>query len=282
MLFVGFAGTCLASVSASPAETLLDRERPLVIAHRGYSELAPENTLPAFRYALTSGVDLIELDYQVTRDGIPVALHDATLNRTSNAGEKWSGEAMRVAERTAAELDELDAGSWFHARFTGTPVPRLTEALDFIQGGGGVTLIERKAGPADALVALLRERELVNEVIVQAFDWEFLSEVHARQPDQVLGALGPPQSLDGRKLSRNEKELDTQWIDRAKEAGARVIGWNRQVSSDAVAYAHRQGLEVWVYTINEQPVAEWLLELGVDGIISDNPAVVWKALAGKR
>lgn len=264
--------------TGSPAERLLAEKRALIIAHRGFSAIAPENTVLAFEFALSAGADLVELDYHHSSDGIPVVIHDYELDRTTDSEERWSVPKIRVESRTAEELRLLDAGEWFHPRYKGVRLPLLTEALDVIQKKG-VTLIERKAGDASTCVRLLRERDLVNRVVVQAFDWKYLAEVHELEPRQILGALGPPAALDGRKLSDEEKTLSASWVAQAKRAGARVIGWNRLVTKEAVAHAHSQGMKVWVYTINDPKVAAGLLRLGVDGLITDNPALIWRAVA---
>jgi glycerophosphoryl diester phosphodiesterase len=157
----------------------------------------------------------------------------------------------------------------------------LTEAIAMIQQGS-VTLIERKAGDAATLVQLLRERNLVNEVVVQAFDWDFLRAFHQLEPGQVLGALGPPGSRDGRRLSTEEKALSPTWLHEIGAIGARVVVWNRQVDASAVKEAHDRGFKVWVYTINDETLARELMASGVDGIITDNPAIIWKAVATRK
>jgi glycerophosphoryl diester phosphodiesterase len=262
----------------SPAEKLLAEPRVLVIGHRGYNALAPENTLSSFRMALTAAVDLVELDYHHTKDGVPVVIHDYELDRTTDAVAKWGGKKLRVDGRTAAELRTLDAGKWFTNQFAGTMLPTLDEALQYIQPRG-MTLIERKAGDAATCVKLLRERGLINHLVVQAFDWEYLKNYHAQEPQQVLGALGPPSTRTGRKLTDAEKELSPEWITGAKGTGARAVVWNKQVSRAAVEFAHQQGLKVWVYTINDEATARSLLTHGIDGIITDNPALIWRVLA---
>lgn len=267
-----------AAMTNSPAWRLFNSARPLVIGHRGYPTVAPENTLPSFQRAIAAGADLVELDYHHSQEGALVVLHDATLDRTTDATNRWEGRGIKVADRTLAELRELQAGQWFHPAFPATTLPTLGEALEVIQEGS-VTLIERKAGDAEACVKLLRERHLINRVVVQAFDWDYLRDFHAREPEQVLGALGPPSLLHGRSLTNAEKALSVAWLNEIKATGAGVAVWNRQVDAAAVSAAHQRGLKVWVYTINEEGVARALLRMGVDGIITDNPPVVWKALA---
>ncbi len=266
------------SNSPAPAETLLALRRPLVIAHRGYSQFAPENTLPAFQLAKAAGADLIELDYHHTKDGVPVVLHDAELDRTTDARARWGKTKIRVASRTLEELQTLDAGRWFEARYAGTRISSLTEALAFIQTGN-VTLIERKSGDAATCLQLLRDRKLINRVIVQSFDWDYLKAFHQLEPRQLLAALGPPELLTGKKRSATVKRLDRLWVDEARKCGARVVVWNRQTTRQAVNYAHQQGLRVWSYTIDDPALANALLDLGVDGLITNNPALLWRTLA---
>jgi len=267
-----------AARTASPVQKLLNAGRPLVIGHRGYCQMAPENTLPSFKLAKSAGADLVELDYHHTKDGVPVVIHDFELDRTTDAVAKWGGKKIRVDSKTAAELRALDAGKWFDARFADTRLPSLSEALDLIQDGS-MTLIERKGGEAATLVKLLRERKLVNQLIVQSFDWAYLEDFHQQEPAQVLGALGPPSTRAGKKLSDAEKMLDASWIAGAAKTGARVIGWSQNVTREAVALAHAQGLQVWIYTIDEPALASQFLDWGVDGIISNNPAIIWRTLA---
>jgi glycerophosphoryl diester phosphodiesterase len=150
--------------------------------------------------------------------------------------------------------------------------------LDLIQSNG-VTLIERKAGDPATCAKLLKERGLINEVVVQAFDWEYLRGLHSVEPAQILGALGPPGTRDGKKLLDAEKKLNAAWIDEARKSGARIVVWNKMLDRPSVETAHRQGLKIWVYTVNDADTANGLLDLGVDGIITDNPALIWRALA---
>lgn len=266
------------SIPVPTALDLMSLKRPLVIAHRGFSAAAPENTLPAFDLALTAGADLVELDYHASSDGQLVVSHDATLDRTTDAIGRWRKKGVRIADRSWADLATLDAGSWFKPGFSGTRLPLLTEALDLIQPRS-VTLIERKAGEAAPCVALLRERGLINRVVVQSFDWTYLREFHQLVPEQVLGALGPPSTRDGRKLRDDEKMLNAAYLDQIQAVGGKVVGWSKLVAREAVQEAHRRGMKVWIYTIDDPVVARELLDLGADGIITNNPAIIWKALA---
>src|SRR2546430_4343262 len=124
-----------------PMWDLIAGKRPLVIGHRGCCQIAPENTLPSFKLAMAAGVDLVELDYHQSKDRKLVVIHDAELDRTTDAASRWGRRNIEVASTTAAEIQTLDAGSWFDPKYPGTKVPLLAEALEVIQAGSA-TLIE--------------------------------------------------------------------------------------------------------------------------------------------
>ncbi len=277
-LIAMFTSNLLAGEDVSPAEKLLNATRPLVIGHRGYCSIAPENTLASFKLAKTAGADMVELDYHHTKDGELIVIHDGTLDRTTDAVAKWGGSKIGVDTKTLAELKTLDAGTWFDPQFAGNRLPTLKEALELIQAGN-VTLIERKGGDAVACIDLLHDRKLINRVIVHSFDWKYLADFHQQEPRQVLSALGPLGYREGKKLSEEEKFLSERWVDDALQAGVRAMGWNHQVTKEAVAYAHRQKLRIWIYTIDDPAEANRLLDLGVDGIITNNPSLIWRTIA---
>ena len=136
----------------------------MVIGHRGYCHLAPENTLPSFELALAAGADLVELDCRSSKDGVLVVIHDRELDRTTDARRRWKRRHTKVESVTAAEIQSLDAGSWFDHRFAGAKVPLLSEALETIQAGS-VALIERKTGNAADLVRRSEERRVGKECV---------------------------------------------------------------------------------------------------------------------
>ena len=264
LLFLGWSAAMASAESPTPAEQLVLSDAALIIGHRGSSAAAPENTLPSFVLAVQEGADLVELDYVHTADGIPVVLHDKTLARTTNA-EEFFGEDREAAATTLLDLKRLDAGAWFDERFTGLRIPTLREGLRTIQAGGA-TLIERKAGDAATLVELLDQMRLTDRVVVQAFDWEFLADVHRLQPTIVLGALG-------------DEALTVDQIAAAKRTGAVVVGWKHtDLTPDSIAAAQQAGLRVWAYTINEDDRVRELVAAGLNGVITDSPAEIRKAL----
>jgi glycerophosphoryl diester phosphodiesterase len=270
------------SPAAPTLDQLLQRPEPLVIAHRGYSGVAPENTLEAFTAAAQSHADLVEFDYYHSSDGIPVVFHDKTLDRTSN-GTALFGPKTAITDRTAAELQKLDVGAWYSPRFAGTTLPTAEAAVRWI-AKNAPPLIERKHGDAATCQRLLHQTGGINVSMVQAFDWQFLTELHRLEPTQVLGALGPPSLSPGADAKTLGKTLTQAWIPHVQATGSQVVVWNKDVAPDGIKAAHTAGLKVWIYTINDTTEATRLLNLGVNGLITDHPPLIWKTLAlrGKK
>jgi glycerophosphoryl diester phosphodiesterase len=238
----------------------------LVIAHRGDSRVAPENTLPAFASAVRAGADLVELDYRVTNDGSLVAIHDATLDRTSDACARWGKKNLAVCDATLDELRAFDLGRWSSPAFAGTRLPTLDEAIDTIRVGA-VPVLERKAGSASATVDLLRRKEVLEHVVVMGFDWPFLAECRRLAPDLVLAALG-------------EHELTEAALDQIATTGATVVGWsNETMDAAAIAAIHRRGWKAWVWTADDEPRWRALIELGIDAITTNRPGPLRAILA---
>jgi glycerophosphoryl diester phosphodiesterase len=237
----------------------------LIIAHRGDSKVAPENTLPAFASAVQAKADLVELDYYHSADGVPVVFHDSDLDRTTNAVSLWGGAKIKITSKSLAELRLLDAGSWFRPQFAGTRVPTLAEALDTIQTGS-ITLVERKGGDPATCVGLLKQKKLLDGVVVQAFDWEFLAGCHRLAPELPLAALG-------------HKEFKADKLDEIDKTGARIVGWEDRFTSDStIAAIHARGWKAWVWTVDSPERAVQLVQAKIDGIITNRPALVRSAV----
>lgn len=253
----------------TPVRQRIHTPRPLVIAHRGDSRVAPENTLAAFRQALSTGADMVELDYWHSSDGVPIVIHDETLDRTTNVRSQECGENVLVSSKTAAQLSQLDAGSWFHARFADERPPLLALALEVIQPTS-TTVIERKGGDAQTLIDLLKTQGAIDKVVVQSFDWRFLADCRRLAPDIVLGALG-------------EDDLHEEQLQSAHQFRADFFGWCWQdISGADIDRIHRAGFRAWVYTVDEPADAERLMHWGIDGLITNEPAKMAKLVAQSR
>ncbi len=255
----------LADAKAPLARDRVNHHGPLIIAHRGDSKVAPENTLPAFISAVQAGADLVELDYLHSADGVPVVFHDKHLDRTTNASKLWGGEKIELTTKKLAELEQLDAGLWFGEKFKGTKLPRLDESIDAIQNGS-ITLIERKHGDAATCVKLLRDKKLIDNVVVQAFDWDYLSDCHKIAPELVLGALG-------------HEEVTADKLDQVAKTGATVVGWeDKYTTPETIRQIHDRGWKAWVWTVDDPARAVALVQAGADGIITNRPADVRRAV----
>lgn len=250
-----------AAESPTPAQKLIASPQVLVIAHRGNSSVAPENSLPAFQAAIEAKSDLIELDYHHAADGVPVVLHDEILDRTTDAEQLFGKAKLVVGDFAAAELCKLDVGSWFDAKFAGVRLPTLLDSLKVIQAGS-TTLIERKGGDPKTLVKLLEQEGLMDKVVVQAFDWEFVAGCRKLAPRLALG------TLSGKAASEEQ-------IRAAAATGADLIVWNHEkIGREQIDLIHSLGKKAWAYTIDDPQRARHLVSQGLDGVITNKPAVM--------
>ncbi len=227
----------------------------LSIAHRGASGYAPENTFAAFRRALAMGVAFIETDLQLSRDARLVAIHDATVNRTTN------GQGT-VHDMTLAELRRLDAGSWFGSEFSGERIPTIEEILQFAKKHDVVFYLEMKPsgswGGEHALISALRDSGEIARTVVISFDAGILAGVRKIEPTLMTGLL-----FDG----QIEKPLE-----KALEIGARQVAVRGDlVTARLLKEARVRDLQVVCWTVNQPAHLRLLAEAGVDGIMSDYP-----------
>lgn len=242
-----------------------------VIAHRGASAFAPENTLAAFRKAVEMGAQFIETDLHLSRDVRLVSIHDETLERTTNG----SGA---VSATTLKNLRELDAGSWFkpqHASetaqetFAGQRIPTIEEILAFGKDADIGMFLEIKAagsiGAERALVGALKTADEVRRAVVLSFDPGSLSRVHAFDPLVVTGLLCSD-------VVRNAIEI-------AVSVGARqLLPRADRITPELVKAAHGSDLKVVVWTVNDAEEMKRTMAAGVDGIITDHPNVLCELL----
>jgi glycerophosphoryl diester phosphodiesterase len=228
------------------------------VAHRGYSAVAPENTLPAFAAAVSGGATHVEFDVRTTADGVPVVIHDRTLDRTTTgSGHVW--------DEPFAVLAALDAGSWFSPAFAGVRVPTLAETLELLRSASAQLLLEIKP-PATleqvkAIVEAVYERGLADRTIVQSFDPGVVRLVRDAGPDLRRGLL------------RMRFEQDTVGL--AGELG--VVCLNPSVTDvlgdpQTTAELVAGGVDVMPWTAND--MGEWpaLAAAGVAGLITDRVA----------
>jgi glycerophosphoryl diester phosphodiesterase len=279
VILVAFAAP---AVQAAP-ETESSLDGPVLnIGHRGASAYAPEHTFAAYDLALEQGADYIEIDLQMTADGVLVALHDKTLNRTADAPDGVPERYCRglVSKKTLEQIQMCDAGSWFSPEFAGEQIPTLEEI--FQRYGTSVNYyIETKnpdaaPGMEEELVGLLGEYGLLpdpNEpanwqVLIQSFSAESLMKIHEMNEDLPLIQLywaGTSKTI--------QRDLDA-----VSEYAVGIGPYKKDVDAALVEAAHEHCLAVHPYTVNTVEEMETLISLGVDGMFTNNPDLLDEVL----
>jgi len=228
----------------------------LVVAHRGASGVAPENTISSIQAALEIGARMVEVDVHTSSDGEIVVIHDPDVSRTTN------GKGL-ISEMSLAQIRTLDAGSWFGPRFRGEPVPTLDEALELVRGKADLCIELKSASPRQVIDKVL-EHGYLDHVIIFDFNHARLGEARKIQPSVRTLALGISQD--------NIASLDPG------VCGAVGCPLSR-ANGQLVEKAHRFGLAVFVYTVNEVDGMKKLAELGVYAIITDFPELALEILS---
>ena len=224
-----------------------------ITAHRGYSEQYPENTMPAFQGAVKIGADYIELDVQQTRDGKIIVMHDSNLKRTT-------GVDKNIWETDYEEMRYLDAGSWFDKKYSGTTIPTLEEVLAYTKGKIRLNIELKPTGHEhdfeQCVVDIVEQYHCEDEVVLSSMKYDCLENIKKINPD-----------------------IKTVYITSVSLGNFTVLDYADGYSVEAmmltqkfVNQAHRAGKEVLVWTVNSEDSMERVLEMGVDGIITDKPA----------
>jgi len=278
----------------NPSETDSTYPAPIVIAHRGNRAIAPENTLLAAQKAFDAGADMWELDVAMTYDGELVVIHDDTLTRTSNAAEVYPNMMpWGVRQFTLQELKKLDFGTWFikedpfgtikngrvslddQEKMKNLQIPTLEEALTFTKKNHWRVNVEIKdlsRTPGDDVVvekvlALIEKLDMVHDVILSSFKHEYLSRSKQINPQITTAVLVDQQVDDPIALT---KEYNAQ----AFNPGIKTIG-----NLSQIRLLRDAGIDVYVWTVNDEPTIRKLIEAKVSGIFTDDPISLKKILA---
>lgn len=244
---------------------------PFILGHRGASVVAPENTLAAFSRAISDGADGIEFDVRLSRDGVPVVIHDATLKRTGLIDRL-------VSELTAAELREIDVGSWFagtkKATFRSEKLPTLTQVFELFSGNSGLLYIEMKCdkdeGPllAAEVVRLTRKASMAERVVVESFDHAAIVAVKKMDSGIRTAALFEPKLTRPISTVRRLRMVDT-----ALGLGADEIALHHTLAGvRAVEKARQAGLDVVVWTVDDPTWIVRAQALDIKALIANDPA----------
>ncbi len=252
----------MAQIKDLPTIPTSNEDGFVVIAHRGASFYAPENTHSAFRLAMDMKAEMIELDVSISKDGVPVVVHDKTVDRTTTG----SGE---VGSFSLEELKKLEVGAWFDKKFEGEPFPTLEEVFKYTKGKIAVNIeIKTEAvsdnargGVVDKSVQLVREAGVEAEVIFSSFDYrvmEHLEELAPEIPKAILYEKSQSGELTPSELVKKYK----------------VDAFNcshRQLSEAWVNDLRANDIPFFIYTVNDEQLMKSIIEKGATGIFSDKP-----------
>ncbi len=268
ILGAGFALSLLFSpfheALAADSATTGDLRKIDNVAHRGATGYAPENTLAAFDKGVEMKSDYIEIDVQRSKDGELVVIHDTTVDRTTDG-------TGYIKDLTFEQLRQLDAGSWKGEQFTGEKIPSFSEILDRYRGKTGI-LIELKApelypGIEEQVTQELTQRNLDRpnneKIIIQSFNFESMKKMNTLLPNVPIGVLTSSKAHTAPEA--------------LKEFSAYADYFNPSygiVTKELVAEVHGLGMKISSWTVRSQEAADFLIEMGVDAIITDYPDYV--------
>jgi glycerophosphoryl diester phosphodiesterase len=246
---------------------------PLIIAHRGASKHAPENTFAAFKRAIDAGADGIELDVRLAKDGVAVVFHDSSLKRIA-------GRKGKISHFTSTELGAIDAGSWFNRHvpkladpaYVNESVPTLAETLNFLRGFNGLIYIELKCKEADseglakAVCGVICSSKLLPNIVVKSFKLNAIPFVKKYCPTVRTAALFAPKI---KNILRKDKHL----LKLAEEAGADEISLHYTLATrKLMKKAAKRNLRVIIWTADHPRWIHRALKLGLAAIITNDPA----------
>lgn len=237
-----------------------------VIAHRGVSFDAPENTLSSFRHAIDLGVDYIELDVHLTKDGIPVVLHDQVLSRTTEIPYP-----KVVSDLKLSQVETIDVGLWFHEDFKGEKIPTLDEVLELPLIRTGL-MIEVKEGSAS-------EEELAHAVTGALKGYVGIN----RKNFIYVGSVSPKILEHVKKNMPNLPTIaivhDPEIIDQHLKNSPDIFAIHHSIATPTILEKFKEhGKKVWVWTVDDLDALPDLIQSGIDGIITNRPKIFQEAL----
>ena len=246
---------------------------PLILGHRGASAIAPENTLAAFERAMSDGADGIEFDVRLSRDQVPVVIHDASLKRTGLLDK-------HVSQLTAKELGEIDVGRWFAERsdaptqFTGEFLPNLAQVFELFNGNNGVLYVEMKCEPnegaklAAEVVRVTREFKMTERVVVESFDLTAIDAIKKADASIRTAALFEPRLAHPIAAIRGLKMVEL-----ARECGADEVALHHSIAlASTIRKAEAAGLATVVWTVEDPRWISKARSLGIKALIANDPA----------
>lgn len=239
----------------------------LVVAHRGASGSAPENTLASFHEAIQSGAHLIEMDIQVTSDGVPIVFHDKGLSRTTNG----TGIASKM---TYKELKQLDSGKWYGEHFAGERIPSLEEVLEFINGRILLDIELKNLGTSakkhiENIIKILEYYDYLQKVVISSFYYEQLKIVKEVCPSLPIAPIKIPK--DNTLPSRLKKSLSCEGYVCSVE----------EINNEIFIDAKTNGIYIGVYSVDTEEQLDYVISFNVKAIVTNFPEKILNALRFK-
>ncbi|MCX7879703.1 MAG: glycerophosphodiester phosphodiesterase family protein [Ignavibacteria bacterium] len=238
-----------------------------IVAHRGASGTAPENTLASFSEAIESGAHFIELDVQFTSDAVPIVFHDKGLSRTTNG----MGFASKM---TFSQLRQLDTGKWFSSKFEGEKIPTLKEVFELIHNKILLNLEIKNLGDElekkiNNIVNLIKEYDYIDKVVISSFYYDFLLLFKKLAPKIPTALIRIPR----------DKTLPSSLATKFKAEGfvCSVEELNETVAQDAKEH----GLFVGVYSVDDDAKLEYVLNFDIKAIVTNYPKKIIQTLKDK-
>lgn len=280
----------------------ITEKNALVSAHRSGKDIAPENTMAAFINCIESedfNVDIYEFDLHITADGKLILLHDSTLDRTTNSAEHFGKEGVKPSEKTYAELRELNFGENFenadgeypYRGLRGDDIPDelravlLEDVLDYLEGNGHFQYIieikdagENGKKACDELYRILKEKDLLEDVVFGTFNPDVTSYADKNYPD-MLRSASIPEVLAFYLLASYGIDVDSDFFKyEALQIPSERFGLIYLNTYRIINYAHRHNIAVQYWTINDAEEVEYLNSIGADCIMSDSPDMAYDVI----
>lgn len=234
---------------------MTQNKKILLVAHRGASKIAPENTLKSFQKGIELQADYVEFDTHLSKDGEIVIMHDETTTRTT-------GVKGVIAEMTLEELKQLDCGE-------GEKIPTLSELIKIAKGKIGLQLEIKSKGQTTKIVELLRKSDLIDSTIISSFDHGELLEVQKIEPKIKLASLA---------LGAKKKSLINEAVEHKFHA---IHPFYKFVNEKFIEMAHQNNIKINTWTVDSKNKMKSLIEMGIDGIITNDVAAAKEIIENK-
>ncbi len=253
---VGVLAACTVGVLSMQGVRLEDHVK--IIAHRGASKAAPENTMAAVKKAIEDGADWIEIDVQETADGEVVVFHDSDFMRMAN-------NELRIWDATMADLRDIDVGSWFSTEFNDERVPTLGEVLTECKGNACVNIELKYYGYDQQLerrvAEIVEAQQMTADIVIMSLKKDAVVKMKSLRPSWTAGLLMSVSAGDVKNIKADFLAVNASFINRG-----------------LIQAAHDDGKEIYAWTVNDAPTMSNLIGRGVDGLITDKPALARSVL----